>query len=56
MGLGSLFAGFSSVVAYLFAAAAGVILLSGCGSCESVVHQSSLPVLAAGTFDAVDAD
>lgn len=56
MRLGSLFAGFSSVVAYLFAAAAGVILLSGCGSCESVVHQSSLPVLAAGTFDAVDAD
>ena len=34
----------------------GVVLLSACGSCDSIVRQSSVPVLAAGSFDGVAAD
>ncbi|HET9782788.1 MAG TPA: hypothetical protein VFR33_13530, partial [Candidatus Dormibacteraeota bacterium] len=34
----------------------GTAFLSACGSCDSYVHQASLPVLAAGTFDGVAAD
>ncbi len=38
------------------AVAAGSVLLSACASCDSIVRQTALPVLAAGNFDAVDAD
>ncbi|TMC84470.1 MAG: hypothetical protein E6J06_06755, partial [Chloroflexi bacterium] len=38
------------------AVAAGSILLSACTSCDSIVRQTALPVLAAGNFDAVEAD
>jgi len=38
------------------AVAAGSVLLSACASCDSIVRQTALPVLAAGNFDAVEAD
>jgi streptogramin lyase len=38
------------------AAAAGAVLLSACGSCDSIVRQTSLPALAAANIDAVEAD
>jgi hypothetical protein len=37
-------------------AVAGAILLSACGSCESIVRQAAMPALAAATFDGVAAD
>ncbi|HKC19116.1 MAG TPA: YncE family protein [Candidatus Dormibacteraeota bacterium] len=44
------------VAASVLSAAAGTVLLSACGSCDSIVRQSALPVLAAGSFDGVAAD
>src|SRR6266568_1430344 len=45
-----------SMGAAVAAVAAGSVLLSACASCDSIVRQTALPVLAAGNFDAVDAD
>ncbi|TMC82051.1 MAG: hypothetical protein E6I61_02190 [Chloroflexi bacterium] len=49
-------AAFASTGAAVAAVAAGGILLSACTSCDSIVRQTALPVLAAGNFDAVEAD
>jgi len=38
------------------AVVAGSVLLSACTSCDSIVRQTALPVLATGNFDAVVAD
>jgi hypothetical protein len=54
--IASIGTGFATVAAALFSAAAGAVLLSACGSCDSIVHQTAQPVLAAGSFDAVEAD
>jgi DNA-binding beta-propeller fold protein YncE len=54
--LASVGAAFAVTVSAVLAAAAGTILLSACGSCDSFVHQTSMPLLAAGTFDGVAAD
>ncbi|HET7338265.1 MAG TPA: hypothetical protein VFK22_01840, partial [Candidatus Dormibacteraeota bacterium] len=43
-------------VSALLAAALGTAVLSACGNCDSIVRQTALPVLAAGTFDGVAAD
>lgn len=45
-----------TAVPAVFAAAVGTVFLSSCGSCDSIVRQTALPVLAAGTFDGVAAD
>jgi DNA-binding beta-propeller fold protein YncE len=37
-------------------AVAGAVLLSACGSCQSIVRQAAMPVLATATFDGVAAD
>lgn len=54
--LGSLGAGFATVASAFVSATVGVVLLSACGSCEGIVRQSAFPVLAAGTFDGIEAD
>jgi hypothetical protein len=54
--IASIGAGFATAAAALFSAAAGAVLLSACGSCDSIVHQTAQPILAAGNFDAVVAD
>jgi glutamine cyclotransferase len=38
------------------AVVAGTVLLSACGSCDSIVQQTALPVLATGNFDGVERD
>lgn len=55
-GLASLVAASAVGLAAAFSFAAGAVLLSACGSCDSIVRQTSVPVLAAGTFDGVEAD
>lgn len=54
--LGSLATAFATFVTGFSSAAAGLVLLSACGSCQSIVHETAIPALAAGTFDAVEAD
>jgi DNA-binding beta-propeller fold protein YncE len=49
-------AGLATAAAALLSAGAGAVLLSACTSCDSIVHQTAQPVLAAGIFDAVEAD
>jgi DNA-binding beta-propeller fold protein YncE len=39
-----------------FSAAAGALLLSACGSCDSIVHQTAVPAMAGANIDAVEAD
>src|SRR2546421_2470725 len=46
----------ASSSAAIDAVAAGTVLLSACTSCDSIVRQTAIPVLAAGNFDAVEAD
>ena len=46
----------SVALAAVFSAGAGALLLSACGSCDSIVRQASVPVLAAGAFDGVATD
>ena len=53
---GPLAALFLSAVVPILAAAGGVILLSGCASCQSTVRQLAVPAVAAGSFDGVEAD
>lgn len=45
-----------TAVPAVLAAGFGTVALSSCGSCESTVRQTAIPVLAAGTFDGVAAD
>jgi DNA-binding beta-propeller fold protein YncE len=45
-----------SVAASVFGAAAGVMLLGACTSCASTVRETAMPVLAAGSFDALEPD
>lgn len=40
----------------MFGAAAGVLLLGACASCESTVRQTAIPVVTAGSFDGIEAD
>jgi DNA-binding beta-propeller fold protein YncE len=54
--IASIAAGFATAASALLSAAAGAVLLSACGSCDSIVRQTAQPVLAAGVFDAVEAD
>ena len=54
--LASFGAACAATLTSLFAGALGTVFLSACGSCDSYVHQTALPVLAAGTFDGVAAD
>jgi hypothetical protein len=54
--IASLGAGLAAAAAALLSAAGGAVLLSACGSCDSIVRQTAQPVLAAGNFDAVEAD
>lgn len=54
--LASFVAGFATLGGGFASAAAGLVLLSACGGCQSTVHQASMPVLAAGRFDGVEAD
>lgn len=49
-------AGAVYVLCSVSTAIVGVVLLSGCASCESTVVQTSLPVLAAGSFDGAALD
>ncbi|TMC38727.1 MAG: hypothetical protein E6J28_05360 [Chloroflexi bacterium] len=53
---GSLLAALGQAIVPLVAAAGGVLLLSGCTSCQSTVRTAAMPVIAAGSFDAVEAD
>lgn len=46
----------AQVVAWVCAAAAGAVLLSSCGSCDSIVRQTALPSIATHSFDAIAAD
>src|SRR5437868_960964 len=46
----------ASTAMWVAAVAAGGILLGACTSCDSIVRQTAVPVLAAGNFDAVEAD
>jgi len=54
--IASIGAGLATTAAVLLSAAAGAVLLSSCASCDSIVRQTAQPVLAAGIFDAVEAD
>jgi DNA-binding beta-propeller fold protein YncE len=54
--LASLVMASAVVLGATFSAAAGAILLSACGSCDSIAVQASVPALAAGVFDGVEAD
>src|SRR2546430_15503124 len=40
----------------IVAAAGGMILLGACTSCQSTVREAAIPVIAAGSFDGVEAD
>lgn len=53
---GSLGASFATVAAAFLAGSAGAVLLSSCGSCDSIVRQAALPAIAAHNFDGVEAD
>ena len=50
---GSLLAALGQAIVPLVAAAGGVLLLGGCTSCQSTVRTAAMPVIAAGSFDAV---
>jgi hypothetical protein len=54
--IASLGAAFATAAAAVLSPAGGAVLLSACASCDSIVHQTAQPVLAAGNFDAVVAD
>jgi len=49
-------AAIASTAASVAAVVAGSVLLSACGSCDSIVTQTALPVLTTGSFDGVAAD
>lgn len=53
---GPLVAALGQAIVPLLAAAGGAALLGGCGSCQSTVRTTAMPVIAAGSFDAVVAD
>ena len=53
---GSIVAAIWTAVVPMLAAAGGAVLLGACASCQSTVHQTAMPVVAAGTFDGVAAD
>ena len=46
----------ASTGAPIVAAAGGMILLGACTSCQSTVREAAIPVIAAGSFDGVEAD
>src|SRR2546430_16403511 len=46
----------ASTAAPIVAAAGGMILLGACTSCQSTVREAAIPVIAAGSFDGVEAD
>ena len=46
----------ASTAAPIVGAAGGVILLGACTSCQSTVREAAIPVIAAGSFDGVEAD
>src|SRR5690349_12779912 len=54
--IASIGAALATAAAALLSAAGGAVLLSACASCDSIVRQTTQPVLAAGVFDAVEAD
>jgi hypothetical protein len=54
--LASLGAAIASAAAWISGAAAGVMLLGACASCDSIVRQTSLPALAAANMDGVEVD
>src|SRR5437660_7219440 len=46
----------ASTAAPIVAAAGGMILLGACTSCQSTVREAAIPLIAAGSFDGVEAD
>ena len=53
---GSFAAAIFTAIASALAAAGGVVLLAGCTSCQTTVRTATMPVIAAGTFDVLEAD
>lgn len=50
------FGGAFATIAAAFVCVAGAAALSGCGSCDSIVRQTSMPVVAGGSLDGVEVD
>ena len=54
--IGAFASAVASAVVPVLAAAGGALLLGACASCQSTARDTSMPVLAAGSFDGVEAD